>query len=484
MRSQREFVSDFCKAILPCVLLGIVLMPHNVSAQIVIVEYNDRSPTVLPGFGVPFSAGADMYNCGDQVSTWGPFFSFAYQNVPAFTAVAGDILAFDLGGVNDVDIELEIAMVPTTINGNVLPSEPFTTVVSNTQTPENPRGDTEQGNFELRFVMEQGFSFPGGGLIIRFSNPSAAYRLDDNCNATNINPGPNNTADFFVGALVDEDGEFPWDEGVSFIDVAISESFAIFSGGDRIVLTHRVLDLAGNPITVTKPSSTVVYEVTATNGTATDATGVEIVETLPDVFRFVSATTTPAAAAVPDPGPPQTVTWTVGSLAVDETAVLEVTVDVPFGLDEQTTTAVATLTQVDPPLEAGSEAIVQLIVSAIEKDLLSKGDGNCFIATAVYGSYLEPEVKVLRHFRDQHLLTNRWGRAFVHWYYEFSPPYADLLARYDWAKAVARAVLTPVVYSIKFPVAALLTMVSFIIFCGCVRGASRRRLPNSARGDL
>ena len=91
------------------------------------------------------------------------------------------------------------------------------------------------------------------------------------------------------------------------------------------------------------------------------------------------------------------------------------------------------------------------------------GSGGCFIASAAFGSYLEPNVEVLRDFRDRYLLTNGPGTAFVKLYYRTSPPIADYISRHDGVKLATRVLLTPVVYGVRYPKVAFLGFAVLIV---------------------
>jgi predicted phosphodiesterase len=73
------------------------------------------------------------------------------------------------------------------------------------------------------------------------------------------------------------------------------------------------------------------------------------------------------------------------------------------------------------------------------------GGGPCFIATAAFGSYFDPSVKILRDFRDKFLFTNHVGQSFVNWYYKVSPPIADFIGTREVMKTMVRIILLPAV---------------------------------------
>ena len=91
------------------------------------------------------------------------------------------------------------------------------------------------------------------------------------------------------------------------------------------------------------------------------------------------------------------------------------------------------------------------------------GSSSCFIATAAYGSWLDPHVLTLRKFRDQHLLTNSAGTWFVEFYYRHSPPIADYIRQREGLRVTVRSVLAIVIYAIEYPVIAGLTPILLLL---------------------
>jgi len=81
--------------------------------------------------------------------------------------------------------------------------------------------------------------------------------------------------------------------------------------------------------------------------------------------------------------------------------------------------------------------------------LVSKDQSNdCFIATAAYGSHLNPQVAILRGFRDKYLLPFPFGRRLVDAYYFVSPPIARFIADHEVLRATVRAFLAPIVVGV------------------------------------
>ena len=55
------------------------------------------------------------------------------------------------------------------------------------------------------------------------------------------------------------------------------------------------------------------------------------------------------------------------------------------------------------------------------------------------------EIKILRALRDDVLLTNSVGTSLVEFYYKFSPPVANFIAKHDSLRVMVRWSLLPLV---------------------------------------
>ncbi|MDO8444962.1 MAG: M6 family metalloprotease domain-containing protein [Deltaproteobacteria bacterium] len=105
----------------------------------------------------------------------------------------------------------------------------------------------------------------------------------------------------------------------------------------------------------------------------------------------------------------------------------------------------------------GYESAKSAIVIVTFTTISGGGGGGCFIATAAFGSYEAPYVKILRDFRDGYLLSNSLGSHFVKFYYKVSPPIADFIRESEALRAVVRLLLLPLIGFAAFLVKTTIT---------------------------
>ena len=99
---------------------------------------------------------------------------------------------------------------------------------------------------------------------------------------------------------------------------------------------------------------------------------------------------------------------------------------------------------------------------------------GCYIATAAYGTPLDPAVRLLREFRDRRLLTNAIGRSFVGAYYRWSPAAARAIARTPALRILTRALLVPVI-AMAFLVLKLGWVPVLLVMAAAMAALVRRR---------
>lgn len=122
----------------------------------------------------------------------------------------------------------------------------------------------------------------------------------------------------------------------------------------------------------------------------------------------------------------------------------------------------------------GTATTITLPIAVLGSGSSGGGGGGCFIATAAYGSYLDPHVKTLRDFRDNVLLRSEWGRLFVEFYYTVSPPVAGVISGSPALRFVTRLALTPVVLLVEYPRLGALLALMMLATVGAVVIRHRR----------
>ena len=131
------------------------------------------APTAASAAGVsivPATTGSFGY-CDPLVASGSGSGGYVYKNIPAFVAPAGSKLSFDLKALAGADIHRTLSLTAVNANGT---AAGWQQVVPSSQTPQNPRGNTVAGDYELTFTTTAPFTFAGGRLAVGI-DPDAAY---------------------------------------------------------------------------------------------------------------------------------------------------------------------------------------------------------------------------------------------------------------------------------------------------------------------
>lgn len=176
-------------------------------------------------------------------------------------------------------------------------------------------------------------------------------------------------------------------------------------------------------------------------------------DALGNISEYSFPNSYPSSATIPNPGGTAEIVLMLANTSGNTTQNANFSTD---GTTQTTDPVTATpVTPVPAPASSGG------------------GGGGCFIATAAYGSYLHPQVRILRDFRDTRLLTNAPGRAFVALYYRLSPPLAAFIAQHATLRLLTRLLLTPLVMAVVHPAAAGALLLACV--CGLASHVRSRR---------
>lgn len=95
-------------------------------------------------------------------------------------------------------------------------------------------------------------------------------------------------------------------------------------------------------------------------------------------------------------------------------------------------------------LNTASEKLKAIDPTYTAPQIEKKKPEGCFVITATMGDALHPSVLLMRRFRDQWLLSQRWGRLAVRYYYKFGPAVARFIARSSARRAISyRLIVKP-----------------------------------------
>ncbi len=180
-----------------------------------VITINDGANPGL--IDIPFTC-----SLGDDAELWLPTMGFVYRNVEAFTLIPGDTIAFDIqmrpADANDLgfrpQLDIALAHAPNPLmpfRPADLPGATDFTLVANDAIAASA-GNRIAQDYELAFTVDAPFTFPGGGLIIRVSEPKGELALRNfmSCKSVITSDRQPSGTNRLVGTFFREVGEYPW----------------------------------------------------------------------------------------------------------------------------------------------------------------------------------------------------------------------------------------------------------------------------------
>ncbi len=139
---------------------------------------------------------------------------------------------------------------------------------------------------------------------------------------------------------------------------------------------------------------------------------------------------------------------------------------IPFGLSSYADSA-SKMNQTYAQIVAYKTAVSGATIPDFTNICLKESENknvHCFVATAAFGSYLNPYVKIFRNFRDNVLLKFSLGESFVENYYKYSPYWAKKLEESPIFKNIVRFLLFFMAIVISNPFITMIVGLILLVF--------------------
>lgn len=251
-------------------------------------------------------------------------------------------------------------------------------------------------------------------------------------------------------------------DGINFVDLAANDMVVVsgktvvitltaaITNGQIMIAPNALKDSLGNVLTTEVKTSTFDQQAPVLESTLFDSTTKQVITLVFNEKLYANTGNLKAAISIAQDGVNFQPLADADRVEIQDKNIV-ITLTAPIS---------GSLNRVQLAAEALKDDSGNLNAAVTTDTIVAEG---CFIATAAYGSYLDPHVWALRNFRDNVLRQTSWGSWFVNAYYENSPPIAAFIARYDSLRLLTRLLLTPLVFAVEFPGLALLLLLTLIL---------------------